>query len=126
MRQQPPWHAEGRVSFMGAIPCSCRMMTGRSLSLIRFQPDSITRGLVPSIHSCIKAGRVEYYSVTDQEALDAALELTRLEGIIPALETAHALAILGKFETGKDDVHGGKSFGTRGQGYGNLYKSFRE
>ena len=33
-------------------------------------------------------------AVTDKEALDAALELTRLEGIIPALESAHALASL--------------------------------
>jgi tryptophan synthase beta chain len=47
---------------------------------------------------------VEYYAVTDEQALEAAMELSRLEGIIPALETAHALAILGKLETGKDDV----------------------
>ena len=73
------------------------------------EPYSISAGLdypgIGPIHSYLhKTGRVEYYSVTDEQALDAALELTRLEGIIPALETAHALAILGKFETGKDDV----------------------
>ena len=37
-------------------------------------------------------GRVTYGSVTDQEALDAFTRLTRVEGIIPALECAHALA----------------------------------
>ena len=38
------------------------------------------------------SGRADYVSATDEEALDAFLELTRLEGIIPALEPAHALA----------------------------------
>ena len=37
-------------------------------------------------------GRVEYVPITDHEALDAFQLLTRLEGIIPALEPAHALA----------------------------------
>jgi tryptophan synthase beta chain len=37
-------------------------------------------------------GRVEYTSATDREALDAAMKLARLEGIIPALESAHAVA----------------------------------
>jgi tryptophan synthase beta chain len=38
------------------------------------------------------SGRADYVSATDEEALDAFRELTRLEGIIPALEPAHALA----------------------------------
>ncbi len=37
-------------------------------------------------------GRARYVAVTDREALDAFAQLTRLEGIIPALETAHAIA----------------------------------
>jgi tryptophan synthase beta chain len=37
-------------------------------------------------------GRVEYTYATDAEALDAFLKLARLEGIIPALESAHAIA----------------------------------
>jgi tryptophan synthase beta chain len=37
-------------------------------------------------------GRVEYVSITDEEALDAFQQLARLEGILPALESAHALA----------------------------------
>jgi tryptophan synthase beta chain len=38
------------------------------------------------------SGRAEYVAVTDQEALEAFHTLCRYEGIIPALETAHALA----------------------------------
>ncbi len=41
-----------------------------------------------------ESGRAEYVSATDREALDACVEISRLEGIIPALETAHALAAL--------------------------------
>jgi tryptophan synthase beta chain len=40
----------------------------------------------------IKTGRVEYVSVSDSEALEAFQLLCRLEGIIPALESAHAVA----------------------------------
>jgi tryptophan synthase beta chain len=43
-------------------------------------------------------GRCTYIPVTDGEALDAAMEVTRLEGIIPALESAHALALLPKIK----------------------------
>jgi tryptophan synthase beta chain len=46
-------------------------------------------------HSALKeSGRAEYFSVTDAEALDAFERLARLEGIIPALESAHAVAYL--------------------------------
>ena len=46
-------------------------------------------------HSYLKdSGRVEYDSATDEEALDSFHELTKTEGIMPALETAHALAYL--------------------------------
>ena len=73
------------------------------------EPYSISAGLdypgIGPIHSYLnEIKRVEYYSVTDQQALEAALDLTRLEGIIPALETAHALAILGQYESQPDDV----------------------
>ena len=43
-------------------------------------------------------GRAEYVAVTDQEAIDAVEMLSRLEGIIPALESAHALAYLRKLK----------------------------
>lgn len=41
-------------------------------------------------------GRTEYYAITDEEALEAFREVSRLEGIIPALETAHAFALAKK------------------------------
>ena len=51
-------------------------------------------------------GRVEYVSVTDTEAMDALQELCRLEGIIPAIESAHALAYARKQAENmkKDDI----------------------
>lgn len=51
-------------------------------------------GVGPQHAHLFKNGRVQYKSVTDVEALSAAAQLTRLEGIIPALESAHALAYL--------------------------------
>jgi tryptophan synthase beta chain len=46
-------------------------------------------------HSFLKdSGRARYTSITDREALDAFGRLARLEGIIPALETAHAIALV--------------------------------
>jgi tryptophan synthase beta chain len=41
-----------------------------------------------------ESGRAKFLSATDEEALQAAFELAKLEGIIPALESAHALAVL--------------------------------
>jgi tryptophan synthase beta chain len=60
---------------------------------------SISAGLdYPGVgpeHSYLKEiGRAEYHSVTDQQALAALQQLSELEGIIPALETAHAFAYL--------------------------------
>jgi tryptophan synthase beta chain len=60
---------------------------------------SISAGLdYPGVgpeHSFLKdSGRAEYYSVTDAEAIAALQKLSQLEGIIPALETAHAFAYL--------------------------------
>jgi tryptophan synthase beta chain len=51
-------------------------------------------GVGPEHSHLKKTGRVEYVSVSDQEALQGAALLARLEGIVPALETAHALAYL--------------------------------
>ena len=58
---------------------------------------SVSAGLdYPSVgpeHAYLKdAGRVAYHSVTDREALQAMALLSECEGIIPALETAHAVA----------------------------------
>lgn len=51
-------------------------------------------------------GRAEYVSVTDTEAMEALLELCKLEGIIPAIESAHALAYTFKMAKNmkKDDI----------------------
>ncbi len=62
------------------------------------EPYSISAGLdypgVGPLHSHLyTSGRGEFYSATDDEAMQAGLELAKLEGIIPAIETSHALAI---------------------------------
>lgn len=58
---------------------------------------SISAGLdYPGVgpeHAYLKdTGRAEYVSITDMEAMDALMELCKLEGIIPAIESAHAVA----------------------------------
>jgi tryptophan synthase beta chain len=73
------------------------------------EPYSISAGLdYPGIgpqHAYLhKIKRVLYKSVTDQEALDAAHLLSRTEGIIPALETSHAIAYLDKMTIKPSDV----------------------
>ena len=73
------------------------------------EPYSISAGLdypgIGPLHAFLsKSGRAKVLNVSDEEALNAALELTRLEGIIPALETAHALAALGKMDFKKSDI----------------------
>lgn len=72
---------------------------------------SISAGLdYPGVgpeHSHLKeTGRAEYVSVTDKEAVAAFLSLTRKEGIIPALESAHAVAAAEKFASSlaKNDI----------------------
>jgi len=71
------------------------------------EPYSISAGLdypgVGPLHSHLyKTGRGEFYSATDNEAMQAGLELSQLEGIIPAIETSHALAVF-KYKTFKSD-----------------------
>ncbi|MFD0862583.1 tryptophan synthase subunit beta [Sungkyunkwania multivorans] len=73
------------------------------------EPYSISAGLdypgVGPMHSHLyKSGRGEFYSVTDDEAMTAGLELSQLEGIIPAIETSHALAIFDHKKFKKDDI----------------------
>ena len=73
------------------------------------EPYSISAGLdypgVGPLHAFLfDTKRAKFMNATDQEAIDAAFELTEIEGIIPALETAHALAVLGKIELKSDQV----------------------
>lgn len=73
------------------------------------EPHSISAGLdypgIGPFHANLfKEKRGEFFSINDDEALKSAMELTKLEGIIPALESAHALAVLEKKKFKKDDV----------------------
>ncbi len=73
------------------------------------EPYSISAGLdypgIGPMHANLfKGKRAQFLNATDDEALDAAFELAKLEGIIPALESAHALAILNKINFNKEDV----------------------
>ncbi len=73
------------------------------------EPYSISAGLdypgTGPLHcNLADTGRASVIPVTDQEALQAGFELTRLEGIIPALESAHALGMLPKMKFKPEDV----------------------
>lgn len=73
------------------------------------EPYSISAGLdypgIGPLHAWLaKSGRARVLAITDDEAVQAAFLCTRKEGIIPALETAHALAALEKIEPGPEEV----------------------
>jgi len=73
------------------------------------EPYSISAGLdypgIGPIHPyLLKTGRAKYLNATDDEALEAAYLLTSIEGIIPALESAHALAALKQIKFEKNDI----------------------
>jgi tryptophan synthase beta chain len=73
------------------------------------EPYSISAGLdypgIGPLHANLfETGRAKFYSVTDAEAFHAAMLLSRIEGIIPALETAHAIAVLENLPLKKDEV----------------------
>jgi tryptophan synthase beta chain len=73
------------------------------------EPHSISAGLdypgIGPLHAHLwESGRATFYDATDDEALQAGFELTKLEGIIPAIESSHALAVLGKLGAGKNET----------------------
>lgn len=73
------------------------------------EPYSLSAGLdypgIGPVHAHLfQTGRARFLSATDDEAIKASFELARIEGIIPALETSHALAVLDRIGAGKDDV----------------------
>ena len=73
------------------------------------EPHSISAGLdypgIGPLHAHLyTSGRGIFLSVTDDEAVEAAMELAKLEGIIPALEPAHALFALRKIQFNNDDI----------------------
>jgi len=73
------------------------------------EPYSISAGLdypgIGPVHAHLRdIGRVEFFSASDQQALEAARLCMRMEGIIPALESAHALAALAELSISPNDV----------------------
>lgn len=73
------------------------------------EPYSISAGLdypgIGPLHAHLfESGRASFYNVTDDDAMRAGILLSRLEGIIPAIETAHALAILEKLKPEIEEV----------------------
>jgi tryptophan synthase beta chain len=73
------------------------------------EPYSISAGLdypgIGPMHAHLfTSGRARFLSATDSEAIESAMYLSRTEGIIPALETAHAIAALHKLQFQKSDV----------------------
>ena len=73
------------------------------------EPYSISAGLDypgvgPQHAHLFKTKRVEYLNATDDEAMKAGLELCKLEGIIPAIESSHALAVLNKIKFKKENI----------------------
>jgi tryptophan synthase beta chain len=72
------------------------------------EPHSISAGLdypgIGPMHANLfESGRGRFLSATDQEALNSSFELARLEGIIPALESAHALSVLDRLPLTPED-----------------------
>ncbi len=73
------------------------------------EPHSISAGLdypgIGPVHAHLFAsGRAKFFSITDQEALNGVKTLSRLEGIIPALESAHAIAVLDYLKPEKHEI----------------------
>lgn len=73
------------------------------------EPYSISAGLdypgIGPMHAHLfDVGRVEFLNATDEEAMKAGIELSRLEGIIPAIETAHAFAALKQLDLQPENV----------------------
>lgn len=73
------------------------------------EPHSISAGLdypgIGPLHAHLfETGRGQFFPITDEEAMQAGIELSKLEGIIPAIESAHALAVLSKLKTETSDL----------------------
>jgi tryptophan synthase beta chain len=73
------------------------------------EPYSISAGLdypgVGPMHANLfETGRAQFISITDAQAMDWGLKLSKMEGIIPAIETAHAFAVLDEMKFKKDDI----------------------
>jgi tryptophan synthase beta chain len=92
----------------GIIHGSCTLLIQTEDGQIE-EPYSISAGLdypgIGPMHAYLaETGRAKVLAITDQEALKGVFELTRLEGIIPALESAHALGALPRMNFKPEDV----------------------
>jgi len=122
-----PFFKDGKVKFIGVEAKGRGFNSPNALSLVKGRPGILhgaksyllqdKQGQVKEAYSLApgldypgvgpehawykKIGRAEYVAVTDQEAIEAVEMLSRLEGIIPALESAHALAYLKKLKLKK-------------------------
>lgn len=87
----------------------CRTMLMQTSDGQVCEAHSVSAGLdypgVGPLHSWLhETGRAEYIAVNDDEAITAAIQLARMEGIIPALESSHALALLPRLIFRKDAI----------------------
>lgn len=97
------------VGSPGVLHASKTMLMQNSDGQIT-EPYSISAGLdypgIGPMHANLhKTGRAKFLAATDEEVLQAVLLLTQKEGIIPALESAHALAALEKIEMQSGDIN---------------------
>ena len=73
------------------------------------EPYSISAGLdypgVGPLHAHLNdTGRAGFIAITDEDAMNSGLEISKMEGIIPAIETAHAFAVLDKKQFKPTDI----------------------
>ena len=95
-----------RACCTARAPTCCRTTTARRSSRTRSAPGWTTRASGPEHSYLHDIGRAEYRAVTDAEAMEAFALLCRTEGIIPAIESAHALA--GALQLGRE-LGGGRA-----------------
>lgn len=98
-----------QVGSPGVLHASMTMIMQNSDGQIS-EPYSISAGLdypgIGPMHAHLnKTGRAKFMAATDEQVLQAALLLTQKEGIIPALESAHALAALEKIKMNPNDIN---------------------
>ena len=111
--------SRGRVSVLHGSRATCwPTRTARWWRRTPSRPASTTPASAPSTRWLKYTGRASYEPVTDAEALEAFHRLCRLEGIIPALESSHALALA--LQRGRSPARGDRDrpVGPRRQGRG--------
>ncbi len=86
------------------IPADAKRGRTSDRTLFNFCRTRLSRYRSLFILICFDVGRVRFMSATDDEAMNAGIELSRLEGIIPAIESAHAVSVINKLELDPDDV----------------------